>query len=141
MKAKYHLLHGGKGFLISSIEDSAVQAATKILCSKVLHKMRSAECTTATVELVEKCAQGVHINWSHFLLKELLDDAQEAQEQPTAKFHFSWLLILIFFAVWTPPPNYQPMDILAQFLGRPYQNLWDHKDNKHNNDARIIFFL
>ena len=33
------------------------------------------------------------------------------------------------------------MDIPVQFLGRPYQNLWDHKDSKHKNDARIIFFL
>ena len=33
------------------------------------------------------------------------------------------------------------MDIPVQFLGRPYQNLWDHKDNKCKNDARVIFFL
>ena len=64
MKAKYHILRGRNGFLISSIEDSAVQAVTKILCSKVLRKMGPAECTTARVELVEKCAQVVHINWS-----------------------------------------------------------------------------
>ena len=56
MKDKYHLLYDEKSFLISSIEDSVVQAATKILCSKVLHKMRPVECMTITVELVEKCA-------------------------------------------------------------------------------------
>ena len=78
---------------MSSIEDSAVQATTKILCSKVVRKMIPAECMAAIVELADKCAQGVHINWSHFLLNKLLDDAREAQEQPTAKFHFSWLLI------------------------------------------------
>ena len=59
-------------------------------------------------ELVEKCAQGVHINWSHFLLNKLLDDAGEAQEQPIAKFHFSWILILIYFAVWAPHQDIIP---------------------------------
>ena len=75
MKTKYQLIHGENGFLVISIEDSAVQAIAKILCSKVLRKMRPAECTAATVELTKKCAQGVHINWSQFLLNELLDDA------------------------------------------------------------------
>ena len=56
MNAKYQLLRGEKGFLISSIEDSLVQAAAKILCSKVLCKMRSDECMAATLELIEKCA-------------------------------------------------------------------------------------
>ena len=64
MKTKYQLLHGGKGFLISSIEDSVVQATTKILCSKVLCKMMPTKCMDAIVELAEKCAQGVQINWS-----------------------------------------------------------------------------
>ena len=63
-KVKYHLDHGGNGFLISSIEDSALKVAAKILCSKVLCKMRLAECTIATVEATEKCAQGMHINSS-----------------------------------------------------------------------------
>ena len=62
MKAKYQLLHDRKGFLISSIEDSVVQAAAKILCSKVLRKIRMVECMATTVELAEKCAQCVHIN-------------------------------------------------------------------------------
>ena len=62
MKTKYQLIRGGNGFLISSIEDSALKVAAKILCSKVLRKMRSAECTAAKIELAEKCAQGLHIN-------------------------------------------------------------------------------
>ena len=85
--------------------------------------MRPTECTTATVELAEKCVQGVHINWSQFLLNELMDDAFDAQELPTAKFHFSWLLIMISFATWTPPLDYQPMDIPVELLGAPFQNL------------------
>ena len=59
MNTKYHLVRGGKGFLLSSIDDSAIRVAAKILCSKVLHKMRPTQCTAAIVELAEKCAQGV----------------------------------------------------------------------------------
>ena len=64
MNTKYQLVHDGKGFLINSIEDDVVQATTKILCIEVPHKMRPTECIVAAIELVEKCAQGVHINWS-----------------------------------------------------------------------------
>ena len=98
MKTKYRLVRGGKGFLLSSIDHSVVRAVAKILCSKVLRKMRPTECTAARAELVEKCAQGVHINWSQFLLNKLMDDMVHAKEHPTVKFQFSWLLILISFA-------------------------------------------
>ena len=70
-----------------------------------------------------------------------MDDAVDMQELPIVKFHFSWLLILISFATWTPPLDYQPMDIPIELLGMPYQNLWDHKDSKHKTDARLAFFL
>ena len=106
MKTKYHLFHGRNGFLLSSINDSALRAAAKILCSKVLQKMSPTNCTSAIVELSKRCAQGVHINYSQFLLNKLMDDVLDTQELPTEKFHFSWPLILISFATWTPPPDY-----------------------------------
>ena len=49
MDTKYHLSHSGKGFLLSSIDDSVVRAATKVLCRNVLHKMRPTECTITIV--------------------------------------------------------------------------------------------
>ena len=56
MKGKYQLVYDRKGYLISSIDDIAITAAAKILCSKVLRKMRPTECTAATIELEEQCA-------------------------------------------------------------------------------------
>ena len=97
--------------------------------------MRPTECTTATVKLAEKCAQGVHINWSQFLLNELMDDARKLKEQSMTKFHFSWILILISFVVWALPLDYQSMDIPVELLIMPYQNIWNHKDNKRKADA------
>ena len=70
-----------------------------------------------------------------------MDDARDAHEHPTTKFHFSWILILISFAVWAPSPDYQPMDILVELLAMPYQNLWDHKDTKCKTNAKLTFFL
>ena len=103
--------------------------------------MRPTECTATTIELAEQCAQGVHINWSQFLLNEPMDDAVDMQELPIVKFHFSWILILISFATWTPPPDYQPMDVPVELLGASFQNLWDHKDNKRKADTKLAFFL
>ena len=70
-----------------------------------------------------------------------MDDAREAQEQSMVKFHFSWILILISFVVRDLSPNYQSMDIPVELLGMPFQNLWDHKDNKRNPDTKLTFFL
>ena len=48
------------------------------------------------------CAEGVQINWSQFLLNELLQEEALAQEKDTT-LHYSWLLILISFTVWSQP--------------------------------------
>ena len=63
------------------------------------------------------CVQGMKINYSQFLMNELMDNVVDVQEIHLAKFHYSWLLILILFATWTPAPDYQPMDIPVEFLG------------------------
>ena len=77
MKEKYDLQHKNRGFPISSIIDNKVRFTMKILSCKLLCKMRCIECTIGIVELAEQCVEGVTINWSQFLLKELLDDAAQ----------------------------------------------------------------
>ena len=141
MKSKYQLVRGRNIQLISSIDDIVVRAATKILCSKVLHKKRPTECTTTTIEIAEQCAQGVHINWSQFLMNELMDNVVDVHEHLAMKFHYLWLLILISFATQTPLIDYQTMEIPMDFLGVQFQNLWDHKDNKRKADTKLAFFL
>ena len=44
----------------------------------------------------ELCAIGVQLNWSQYILNEMLADAKEEQEKGIP-FHYSWLLILILF--------------------------------------------
>ena len=73
--------------------------------------------------LVALCAEGVQINWSQFLLNELLQDASLAQEEGTS-FHYSWLLILISFIVWSKLEDYQQVYLPIRCRGARYQNLW-----------------
>ena len=71
--------------------------------------------------------EGVQINWSHFLLNELLQDASLAQEEGTS-FHYSWLLILISFIVCAELADYQPLDLHVSYRGARYKNLWFSPD-------------
>ena len=88
MKQKYELRRAGRGFLIGPIEDNIVWFAARILSCKLLRKMRPTKCTAEAVELAEQCAAGVTFNWSQFLLNELINDAEQAQDEPKAKFHY-----------------------------------------------------
>ena len=100
MKDKYDLSRDTKGFLISSINDHIVRFTTKVLATKLLRKMRPNQRTACTIAVVELCVKGVHMNWSYYLLNELLEDVEESLEKVIA-FHYSWLLILISFVGWS----------------------------------------
>ena len=59
--------------------------------------MQPTECTVGTVELVELRTKVVQINWSQYLLNELLEDATQPHEKYKTLFHYSWFLVLISF--------------------------------------------
>ena len=65
------------------------------------------------------CVAGVQLNWSHYLLNELLAYAEESHEKGSA-FHYSWLLILISFVAWEEPTNYQGVDVPVVCRGARY---------------------
>ena len=89
MREKYDLVHDNIGFLISLITDNIVRFAAKVLSCKLLRNMQPTKYTTETVEVVELYAKGVQINWSQYMLNELLDDASQVQEDSKALFHYS----------------------------------------------------
>ena len=89
MKQNYEFQHAIRGFLITPIEETMVRLAARILYCKILHKMRPTECTVGVIELAEQCAAGVTFNWSLFLVNELIDEVEQAQEEPRKKFHYS----------------------------------------------------
>ena len=114
----------------------------KILSCKMLHKMWPTECIVRIVELVEQSAAVVFLNWSQYLLNEMLEDGEKAQEESKTKFHYSWLLILISFVVWSDPFDFQLLDVPVFFHVTKYQNLWKDKEDKiRQKDNNIEFFL
>ena len=89
MKNKYKLQREGRGFLIAPIEENMVRFASRILSCKLLYKMRPADFTTGMIEIAEQCVAGLIFNWLQFLLKKLIDDVEQVQGEPRAKFHYS----------------------------------------------------
>ena len=141
IKHKYDLTRDTKDFFIASINDHTIWFAAKVLDKKLVRKMRTNQCTTRTIVVVELCAASVQLNWSQYLLNELLEDVKKVQAKGSA-FHYSWLLILISFVVWAEPTNYQGVDVLVLCRGIRYQNLWFDKElSQRQKDNNIEFFL
>ena len=61
--------------------------------------MQSNQCTIGMIAATKLCASSAQLKWSQYLLNELLEDAEEAEEKGNT-FHYSWLLILISFVAW-----------------------------------------
>jgi hypothetical protein len=76
---------------VKNISDDNVQFAMQVLACKLLHKCRKDEVPTAVIAAVEKCIEGVQMNWATFLVNQFLQDCIEAQEKGT-KFHYAWLV-------------------------------------------------
>ena len=64
------------------------------------------------------------MNWSLFLMNQLVEDVKEAQARPRS-FTYSWLLILIALVASMEPEDYQGMDVkeIEVCKGEIYQNL------------------
>ena len=56
---KYDLTRDKRGFLISSINDTVVRFAAKVLSNKLLQKMRLNQCTIGTIATTKQCVAGV----------------------------------------------------------------------------------
>jgi hypothetical protein len=82
--------------------------------------------------------KGTLLSWSQYLLKLVLDDYKDAQDDGT-EFHYEWLIILIDLMGWVEPKY-------SFFYPRPgkcrattYTILWHTLDEKHKKVKSIIF--
>ena len=114
----------------------------RILASKVVRKNRLVQCNFGVVACVELCAQGTQMNWSLFLMNQLVEDA-EATKVGAVSFTYSWLLILIALVAWMEPNDYQGMDIkeIEVCKGVRYQNLWWVKEAERLANCLIQFWI
>ena len=58
VKDTYELVMANRGFLISSINDTIIRFATKVLSCKMLCKLQLNQCMVGAVALVELCIEG-----------------------------------------------------------------------------------
>ena len=77
LKEKYDMKRDMIGFTISSINEIIVRLTAKGLSSKLLRMMWLNQCTAWTIAAIEQCAVGIQLNWSHYLLNEMLTDVKE----------------------------------------------------------------
>ena len=78
LKKCYALKHDGRAYRIDSINDHVVPIGARILASKVVRKNHPVLCNSKVVACAELCVQGTHMNWSLFLLNQLMEDAEAA---------------------------------------------------------------
>ena len=81
------------------------------------------------------------MNWSLFLLNQLLEDVLAAQTG--RPFTYRWLLVLIALVAWMEPEDYQPMAVDAVKVrhGARYQNLWWVKEPSQQEECAIHFWV
>ena len=98
--------------------------STRILASKVVRENRLVQCNSGVVACAQKCAEGVKMNWSLFLLNQFLEDALFSQNWKP--FSYSWLLILSALVSRMEPEDCQLMTIEAEKVcrGAIYHKLW-----------------
>jgi hypothetical protein len=83
--------------------------------------------------------QGLQMNWGKYLVNQLELDCREEQDQGY-EFHFSWLLILIYFITCEMPkgttfPNIEPFEPLST----KFSTLWYSSDMNKQWQSNDIF--
>jgi hypothetical protein len=139
MKEKFQTFRGKRGLDVKNISDDNVQFATQVLACKLLHKCQKDEVPAAVIAAVEKCIEGVQMNWATFLVNQFLQDCIEAQEKGT-KFHYAWILILIVLVGWKEPGYYQCMGTSDRgSMVAWYANLWNTPNKRRKQDNNVTF--
>ena len=82
------------------------------------------------------------MNWSLFLLNELMEDAVLVQDTGNL-FTYSWLSIVITLVGWMEPTHYQGMevDVVNIWRGARYKTLWEINNKERKNSNNIWFYL
>jgi hypothetical protein len=104
MKDNFHTFRGKKGLDVANISDDVVPFLMQVLACKLLRKFCKDEVPTTVITTMEKCTEGVQMNWDTFVVNLFLIDCIESQEKGM-QFHYSWLLILIALVGWKEPSD------------------------------------
>jgi hypothetical protein len=67
-----------RGYKVASIESGAVCLACQLIAGKLVHKNQPTQVSGFVVDLAGKCAEGLQMNWSKYLVNQLEIDYREA---------------------------------------------------------------
>jgi hypothetical protein len=73
---------------VARICNLTMRFMTQVLACKLLRKLQKDQFPTTVIEVIEKCIEGVQMNWVTFLLNQFLIDYEETQYQGT-DFHYA----------------------------------------------------
>ena len=131
MKERFGLTKGKRGYHTSVIREPHIRFAAKLLAYKVMWKCRPTEVPALVIRIAMNCIEGYSYNWVDYIVKEFLEDAQNAQEKGRP-FHYSRLLVLIALVGWREPIETQFPDAPKNTSGAArYASLWVSQDKKH----------
>jgi hypothetical protein len=99
MKEKFQNFRGKVELDVKNISDDNVWFATQVLTRKLLRKCWKDEVLDVVIAVVEKCIEGVQMNWDTFLVNPFFQYCIEAWKKGT-KFHYAWILKLIALVGW-----------------------------------------
>ena len=74
LKERFGLQRDGRAYHIDSTYERSVCIGAHNLASKIIQKNRPVQCNSGVVDCAHKYIEGVKINWSLFLLNQLLED-------------------------------------------------------------------
>jgi hypothetical protein len=113
----------------------------QLLAGNLVRKNRPTQVTRFVVDLIEKCVEGLQMNWVNYLINELEKYCREAQDLGY-EFHYSWLIILIAFLAWqmlegATFQDIEPMDPLAA----QFSTLWYTNDMMKKWKSNVVFHI
>ena len=116
--------------MIDTINNKIIHVALKLLMMNIVQKNHPNQYTSGVISSAEQCAACIQMNWSLFLLNQLMEDVVLAQEVGNS-FTYSSLLVLIALVGWMDLTHYQgvEVDMVNICRGARYKNLWvsEHK--------------
>ena len=139
MKELFGLTKGKRGYHTSAIRENHIRFAVELLACKVMRKCRPTEVPSPVIRISMNYAEGYSYNWAEYIVKEFLEDVQDAQEKGRP-FHYSWLLVLIALVGWREPLETQFRDAPENtFDAAKYASLWVSQDKKHQQMTNYVF--
>jgi hypothetical protein len=119
-----------RGYNVASIQNGKVRLAFQLIAKNLVRKNIPTEVTGFFIDLARKCMEGLQMNWVNYIFNQLELDCHEAQDQGY-EFHFTWLLILIYFISWKMLESANFPDIESfEPLATNFTTLWYSSDMK-----------